>query len=151
MSKIRLQRYDKHNAVALLHFDSSITKDECGNTWSAVGSPTLSSDYHKFGSKSIFVNNENYIQSTDSFTVGGSDLTIEAWIYNLGGQATFFSFGTADSGLCLCTGSRSGIVLEAIIGTSRLAIVNLNLYGYDYVDILPIAKARGFCYQQYWL
>ena len=91
--KIRLQCYNKHNAVALLHFDTSITKDECGNTWAAVGSPTLSSTYHKFATKSIFVNDTNYIQSTDTFTIVGMDFTIEAWIYNLDGNMTLFSLG----------------------------------------------------------
>ena len=43
--------------VAMLHFDESATKDECGNSWSTSGYPT-------FG-----------------ITLGGQDFTIDSWFY----------------------------------------------------------------------
>ena len=91
MPKLNVQRYPKSKTVALLHFDESMTKDECGNTWSIVGSPSLSSETYKFGSSAIFVNKENFIQTNGNFTLGGWDFTIDFWIYYSGeGHCTFY-------------------------------------------------------------
>ena len=93
MAKIRLNRRFKATTKVLLPFDEATTKDECGNTWAEVGSPALSSSQVKFGSNSLFVNDENYIQTNDTFTLGGSDFTIDFRTYFSAEKAacTFFS------------------------------------------------------------
>jgi len=63
----------------LMHFDSSPTRDECGNVWTASGTPTIS-DNAKFG-KSLALNYTDYIQSTSGITLFDSDFTIDGWAY----------------------------------------------------------------------
>ena len=78
----------------MLQFDESATKDECGNSWSATGSPSLSTNA-KFGGNAISVDNDNYIQ-LENFYIGGKDFTIDYWAY-VTGIATLFSMKNGDS------------------------------------------------------
>lgn len=68
---------------ALLHFNSSAIADECGNTWSVIGNATVSSDQSKFGSKSLYLDGDSYIESSvnEVFNFGADDFTISCWVY----------------------------------------------------------------------
>ncbi len=63
----------------LMHFDSSPTRDECGNTWTANGTPTIS-DNAKFG-KALQLDGNSYIWSQKDFVLYGQDFTVDGWVY----------------------------------------------------------------------
>ena len=74
--------YDEYTK-ALLHFDESVTKDECGNTWEIVlNSPTLS-DNGKFGKCLATFNeinaNKRIACSDLSFDISKAPLCIDFW------------------------------------------------------------------------
>ncbi len=83
------QLYLKYGVLdaALLHFEDSATTDEFNNTtWTAEGTATVSTDQHKFGSKSLYLNGSGYLRSPvgdDMFNFGSGDFTISCWIYPL--------------------------------------------------------------------
>lgn len=94
---------------ALLKFDSSVTADECGNTWTASGSPTisgvatLSSAQYKFGVKSLYLDGSSYLKSSnvDAFNFGTGDFTIDWWCYLIAKNVSYpliFSTQYAASG-----------------------------------------------------
>ena len=68
---------------ALLHFNDTVTNDECGNTWTTTGSPAISSTQSKFGGNSLYLDGSSYIQSsaTDVFNFVENDFTISCWVY----------------------------------------------------------------------
>lgn len=73
------------NTTALLKFNADTTTDECGNTWTAYGSPYLSSSVvtvaqAKFG-KALALDGTNYLQMSQPITLGGQDFTIDFWGY----------------------------------------------------------------------
>ena len=73
------------NTTVLLKFNTDTTTDECGNTWTAYGSPYLSSSVvtiaqAKFG-KALALDGTNYLQISQPITLGGQDFTIDFWGY----------------------------------------------------------------------
>lgn len=66
--------------LSLLHFDESVTKDECENEWNTVGNPIISSDNFKF-KNSLYLNGNSYLYSESiSYLVGDSPFTIDFWL-----------------------------------------------------------------------
>ena len=63
----------------LLHFDESVTKDECGNTWTAYGSPTLSTNA-KFGKALQLDGSSQYLTSSNNLSIGSQNWTLDFWI-----------------------------------------------------------------------
>ena len=53
--------------------------DLCDNEWTVYGSPTISSDVSKFG-KSLYLNGSSLIRTTNDYTLGDTDFTIDAWV-----------------------------------------------------------------------
>ena len=72
--------FDSYTKV-LLHFDddSDPFKDECGNSWAATGSPTLSSTA-KFG-KALSLNSSSSLTMNEPITLGEKNFTIDFWVY----------------------------------------------------------------------
>lgn len=73
------------NTVVLLKFDSSATVDECGNTWTATGTPIVTATsitvaQAKFG-KALYLNGSTYLQMAQPIVIGGQDFTIDFWGY----------------------------------------------------------------------
>lgn len=68
------------STTALLTFQESPTKDECGNEWVAVGNPTISAEHSKFGS-ALQLDGSNYIETTNTITLGDDAFTIDFWLY----------------------------------------------------------------------
>ena len=62
-----------------LNFDESLTKDECGKTWTVHGSPTLSTSIKKIGDSSLYLSTGNYISRDVIPTLGGKDFTFAFW------------------------------------------------------------------------
>ena len=73
-----------------------------GNRWSYTGSMSLlqggSFDKRLFTSKAIGVDSTNYIQCSAPITLGGTDFTIDYWVYCTG-IGTFFSLGAGTTGV----------------------------------------------------
>ena len=75
--------YDS-NTVALLHFNESAIKDECGNTWEGNGTPLVSAENSKFGGKSLRLNGTlQYIRMPMNSNIDfkDGDFTIDWWEY----------------------------------------------------------------------
>ena len=67
--------------VAYLPFSSSPTTDFCGNTWTAIGSPTIVNDANVPTGKSLYLNGDSYLDNTTvSDSVGASNWTIDFWL-----------------------------------------------------------------------
>lgn len=72
---------------ALLTFNNSVTADDCGNTWTAVGSPTisgtaiLSSAQYKFGSRSLDCHSGGVLMSNSINMANYDKFTFEFWAY----------------------------------------------------------------------
>ena len=80
---VGLNKNRDKNTIALLHFDESVTKDECNNNWIQRNSPLLSS-VSKFDYNSLYIpGNNNCIYSEDKI-LNTSTWTIECWAYPLG-------------------------------------------------------------------
>lgn len=71
---------DPETTAALLHFDESVTKDECGNTWTVYGNPTISDSNAKFG-KALQLDGSSYLELENPIYLGGQDFTIAGWCY----------------------------------------------------------------------
>ena len=82
------------DAVMLLHFDSSTTKDESGRSWSAYQSPTLDS-FGAASGKALQLADGSHLSLNTPLTLGGQDFTIDFWVnmssYS-GGYARIFAF-----------------------------------------------------------
>ena len=76
-TNIGIDQYTK----VMLHFDESATKDECGNTWTATGSPSLSSSPAKFGKALQLNGSSQYLETSNTFSIGSQDWTLDFWIY----------------------------------------------------------------------
>jgi hypothetical protein len=76
--------FDK-NTIALLHFDDSATKDECGNLWTISGSAVVSSTESKFGNKSLLLSN-GFISSPISPV---KPMTVDFWFYPINYEYLF--------------------------------------------------------------
>lgn len=78
--------YDKDSDTSvLLHFDdkNNLLKDECNNTW-VKSNPSAKLDYNEdiCVSKSSYVSNsDTYISTSNTLDFGGSDFTIDFWMY----------------------------------------------------------------------
>lgn len=69
---------DEYTKV-MLHFDESVTKDECGNTWTATGNPTISTTNAKFGKALQFSAAGQLLRCDSGFELGGQDFTVDFW------------------------------------------------------------------------
>ena len=69
------------NTIALLHFENSSIKDECGNTWQVYGNPVLTSDCYKFGKQSLLLDGVDDYLSISSLDLSASDFSIDFWVY----------------------------------------------------------------------
>ena len=79
--KLNYRHYERYTKV-LLHFDDDNEpfKDECGNTWTAYGSPTIGTTNAKFG-KALTTSGNSYLKLDGSITIGGKNFTIDCWNY----------------------------------------------------------------------
>lgn len=75
-----LQRFARSdNYVCLMHFDSSVTKDEIGRlNWQIGGSPSIV-DSNSFSGKSLYITTNNYLYATH-VDLGSNGFTIEFWV-----------------------------------------------------------------------
>lgn len=82
--------------VVNMPFDTSTTQDLCGGTWTAYGSPSISS-------KQLYLpGNSSYVARNSSLTLGGKDFTIRGW-FNMSSSSgdyarVFTLYTTANSG-----------------------------------------------------
>ena len=79
--------------VSYLKFDESATKDECGNTWTAVGSPTIGTTGAISGN-ALQLNGSSYIKRNSTFAFTGQPFTISCHFksanYSGNGTPCFF-------------------------------------------------------------
>ena len=66
----------------LLHFDNSATADDCNNTWTTVGSPSLTAPASSSSSeKALYLNGSSYINTSGyNVSMGGKDFTVDFWL-----------------------------------------------------------------------
>ncbi len=79
-----------------MHFDESVTKDECGNSWTASDSLTLSTDTKKFGTSSLYINASNSLL-LNNLNLVSTEYTISYWLFeinNTGGKRYVEWIGT---------------------------------------------------------
>lgn len=96
---------------SLLTFNESTTKDDRDNSWSVIGSPTLSKDIKKFGNSSLDCRNGG-IKCDNINSIGlKSNFTIECYFYWLGSYITnegegspIFETSSSDSGISVDNG-----------------------------------------------
>ena len=67
---------DTTNLIAYLPFDSSTTEDLLGNTWTAIGNPTIQDG-------KLYLDGSSYLLMQGGITLGGQDFTIRGW-FNTG-------------------------------------------------------------------
>lgn len=67
------------NCIVYLPFDTSVTEDLCGNTWTATGSPSIGST-NAHSENALQLPSGSYL-ACDSVTIGGQDFTIRGWCY----------------------------------------------------------------------
>ncbi|MBQ3434553.1 MAG: LamG domain-containing protein [Selenomonadaceae bacterium] len=67
------------NCIVYLPFDTSVTEDYCGNTWTATGSPSIGST-NAHSENALQLPSGSYL-ACDSVTIGGQDFTICGWCY----------------------------------------------------------------------
>lgn len=95
---------DDRFTCLLLHFNESVSKDECNNKLSVSGSLSLSESNAKFN-KACYFNGSSFLKLTNGITLGGQDFTTDFWAYpikntdNNNPWRRFFSFseGAGDS------------------------------------------------------
>lgn len=75
-----LKAYLSHIDKCLLNFNTDATTDETGNTWTTVGSPTVSTTNAKFGN-ALQLNGSSCLCSSEPIELGGQDFTISFWCY----------------------------------------------------------------------
>lgn len=122
-----------------LQFNESVLLDKCGNNWSAVNSPAVSSD------DELQLSGGAYLQSADKILIGGQDFTIDFWAFADStqiGNATFFSASAYtrynDYGIALSRNSNSeGLSLE-------VRGANGNTLGAKTLDIEYTGKLHHF-------
>lgn len=93
-----LKAYLSHIDRCLLNFNTNATTDEYGNTWTTVGSPTVSETNAKFG-KALQLNGSSCLCSSEPIELGGQDFTISFWCYvssNTGNFGSCFSMSNDD-------------------------------------------------------
>ena len=74
-----LQRFADSDYVCLMHFDSSVTKDEIGIlNWKTGGSPSIVNS-NSFSGKSLYITTDNYLYATN-VNLGSNDFTIDFWV-----------------------------------------------------------------------
>ena len=89
---------------AWLPFNNSPTEDLCGNTWTAVGNPTIGANGAVSGN-ALQLNASSYLKLDGSLELGGQDFTICGWAKmtaatNSYGGIFMLSAGTKRIGLC---------------------------------------------------
>ena len=62
---------DEHTLI-YVHTDNGKIVDDCGNSWTTTGSPTVSDD-------GITFDKSSHLAYDGSFTIGGADFTIDFW------------------------------------------------------------------------
>lgn len=112
----------------LLHFEESVTKDECGNSWSVYGSPILSKNNSKFGT-SIYLNGQSYIMGNLDGSFLNNNFTIDFWIY--------FNSRSNGSMIASSIADQQGFTLIAWENTIRISSRYNNLW-HDDIFIKPI-------------
>lgn len=66
--------------VSWLKFDESETKDECGNIWTVVGTPTLDTTTKKFGNSSLHCPDGACLKTSNLFALSESKWTFDCWV-----------------------------------------------------------------------
>lgn len=87
------------SVVALLHFDTSLTLDATGRSWSTNGSPETVAG--KFSSAMQTTNGCVSTPSTAALALGNGDFTLEAWLKLLSSEAQGYNglFGKRSSSI----------------------------------------------------
>ena len=80
-----LNKYDDYT-MALLHFDESVIKDECGNNWTNEGTMAITHNKSKFGNGSLIDTSEgaNYMTLPCNINLNTTAVTIDCWFYVTG-------------------------------------------------------------------
>lgn len=77
------------NTVLLLDMESTSTQGTAGTTLNLSGNAVLSTAQKKFGTKSLYINatasTYGYISANNAFNRGTGALTVECWLYAIGG------------------------------------------------------------------
>ena len=93
--------------IAMLHFNYSFDPwyDKCNNTWTASGSPNISSTNAKFGPSAMQINS-GFIYCNNTLKLGGQDFTIDLWASITSGEyiLDMARSGSQGSRIFLCAG-----------------------------------------------
>lgn len=120
------------NTVGLLHFSTSTTTDDCGNTFTAYGSPSIVTMNAPFSfqnnakfNKAFQFNGSVYLQMTEGFVLGGEDFTVDFWGFmssSSGRYCRFFSFHSTLNNysdcFALCRYSTESKMYFDVVGTT---------------------------------
>ena len=131
------------STITLLHFNETGFKDECGNVWTAVGTPQINTTTKKFGDGSLYLDGSSYLSTPidNNLNLSIGDFTIDWWEYRTQskGYATALSFDNGNgiydlilgyqevSGLITCYASSNGTSWD-ILSAFSLGTIKLNTW-----------------------
>lgn len=118
------------NVKALLRFDTSVTADLTGRTWTANGAPAVNTSIKKYGTGALGLNGSSDVRSAipSGEALGTMDFTLEGWVYR--------------------TGSGTQAIFQIVDGTRRLSFyftssANLNFYSSSSPSGVQIASGMS--------
>lgn len=68
--------------ISYLSFDKDFT-DECGNTYISYGNPIITKDPSGKFDNALYLDGSSYLYMDGTLGLGGKDLTVDCWIYNM--------------------------------------------------------------------
>lgn len=88
------------NLVSWLPFDTSTTLDKLGNTWTATGNVSLSTEIAQFGRASVHLPSGAYLTASNIIDLNIDAWTFDAWIYRVSdtGDDGYFALSSGSSG-----------------------------------------------------
>lgn len=107
--------------VALCHFTSSPTADDCGNTWSVIGTPAIING-------ELSLDGSSYLQLDGGIDIGGQDFTVEAWVCHrqYSGYRRIWHIGNtlSKNDITLCNNNTAGTFWWSTNGTNIITGTN---------------------------
>lgn len=76
--------------VSYLSFDNDFI-DVCGNSYSSYGNPVIKEDPTGKFNKALYLDGNSYLYMDGTIPLGGRDLTIDCWMYNMETPGSFKS------------------------------------------------------------
>ncbi|MBQ7197315.1 MAG: hypothetical protein IJS40_07900 [Synergistaceae bacterium] len=131
------------DASIILHFDSSPTQDDGGNTWKTEGKPTVSMTNPRGAASlrpALQLDGKSSLQAEGGISLGGKDFTIDGWAFidtNCGSYGRIFEFNTEAKGskriMLSRYGSGSDLVFDADGKTKTVSQCVDKLFHFAYV------------------